>query len=256
MPINPNIDDVRLLISRLEEFIDHSRVIPATRRYRTIVILGLLSKALTVGRAICCLVENDFPAEAFGLTRTLIDIYLTVRYISNADTEARAERYARFFAKNHEDWTKIIGKFYPASTIPNTPEHQDYLEVAKEYKVPNEWTGLRGQTKEMALEPDTYEFDSGGKPINCEFDYEVIFKWTSHYVHATISSLESHLTEADEVFRVRARIWLEANKADNALFNVLVYISKAFICAYRAMHDEQPEEILADLHRTLQSFAR
>lgn len=254
MAAKPTVDEIRLLIKRLEDFIDLSEVIPATRFYRTIVILGLLSKALTVGRSICCLVENDFSAEAFGLTRTLIDIFFTVRYISNVDTEARSERYARFFAKNHEDWTKIVCKFYPATTIPDTTEHQEYLEVAKEYKRPNEWTGLGGQTREMAVEPDTFEFDSNGKPVNCEFDYEVIYKWTSHYVHGTVSSLESHLTEAEEVFRVRARSSLERGKVDTALFNVLVYISKIFVRAYRAMREEQPEAILADVYQCMKSF--
>lgn len=251
MSVKPTVAEVCSLLAKLEGFIDQSRIVPATSRCRTIVLLGLLSKALTMGPAVCCLVEHNFPAEAFGLTRTLIDIYLTVRYISNRDTEARAERYARFFAKNHEDWTKIIGKFYPSQTIPNTPEHQEYLEVAKEYRLPNEWTGLRGQTKEMALEPDTYEFDPLGSAINCEFDYEVIYKWTSHYVHGTVSSLESHLTEAGDVFRIRPRSWLESRKADNALFNVLAYVSKAFICAYRAMHDDQPQEILQEFQESM-----
>jgi len=103
MTSRPEVEQVRSLVSQLEDFVNRSDIIPAVRRYRTIVVLGLLSKALTVARAVCCLVENGFPAEAFGLTRTLIDIYLTLRYISNADTEVRAERYARFFEKNQED---------------------------------------------------------------------------------------------------------------------------------------------------------
>ena len=106
----------------------------------------------------------------------------------------------------------------------------------------------------MALEPDTYEFDSNGKPINCEFDYEAIYKWTSHYVHGTALSVESHLTEAEEPFRVRARSWVEHGKAASALFNVLAYISKTFVCAYRAMRDDQPDAILTEVHQTMKLF--
>jgi len=73
----------------------------------------------------------------------------------------------------------------------------------------------------MALEPDTYEFDATGNPTKCEFDYEVLYKWTSHYVHATVTSLESHFTENREVFRIRARSHIELSKANSALFNVL-----------------------------------
>lgn len=78
------------LIEELEKFIDDAGFIPATATYRSTVILALLSKALTVSRASCVLVESGFPEEAFGLTRTLIDIYLVVRYISNQHTESRA----------------------------------------------------------------------------------------------------------------------------------------------------------------------
>ncbi len=88
-----NIDVAKTIssIEKLERFIDSSEFIPATATYRGIVVLSLISKALTVSRAVCALVESGFPEEAFGLTRTLIDIYFTVRYISNQDTNPLGE---------------------------------------------------------------------------------------------------------------------------------------------------------------------
>ncbi|MGB8494169.1 MAG: DUF5677 domain-containing protein [Candidatus Acidiferrum sp.] len=247
---------MRLLIERLEHCIDTSAFIPATRYYRGVVVLGLISKALTVGRAVCALVDAGFPGEAFGLTRTLIDIYFTVRYFSNGDAESRAERFAMFFAKDHEGWTKIIQKYYPGKTIDDTEYHRKSLESAREYKNPNQWTGLGDQTKQMALEDDAYERDSAGIPIRAEFDYEVIYKWTSHYVHATVSGIEGHFVEAGVPYRIRGRIQSEAVRGDDALFNTLAYVSKIIVCAFRAMHDEQPEEILKDFHETMKLFAR
>jgi len=75
MPIQPHVSQVQPLIDKLEVFINEERYIPATRRYRGVVVLALLSKSLIVGRAVCNLVEGAFPAEAFGLSRTLIDIF-------------------------------------------------------------------------------------------------------------------------------------------------------------------------------------
>lgn len=256
MPSELNVGDVRTVIERLEKYIDNSEFIPAVRFYRSIVLLGLISKALTVARAICVLVEADFPGEAFGVSRTLIDIFLTIRYIGNKDTEARAKQFAEFYAKDHEGWTKVIQKFYPAMTIPSGEFHEKSLEIAKEYKSAHQWTGLGDQTRQMALEDDSYEFRSPGNPLNCEFDYEVIYKWTSFFVHGTVSSLEPHLTEAAEAFRVRARIGLEQGRGESALFNVLAYLSKSFVCAFRAMRQEQPEEILTDMHRLMELSAK
>ena len=85
----PNHRQVLVQITRLEKFINDWEMLPATADVRNRVFLALLSKALTVGRAICALVKDGFPAEAFGLSRTLIEIFFSVRYMSNNDTEAR-----------------------------------------------------------------------------------------------------------------------------------------------------------------------
>lgn len=253
MPKKLTVTDVRAIIDKLEKYIDDSKFIPAVRFYRSIIILALISKALTVARAICILVETGFPAEAFGISRTLIDIYLTIRYISNRDIEARAKRFAKFYAKGHEGWTKVIEKFYPAMAIPNSEFHKASLHMAKQYKSAHQWTGLGDQTRQMALEDDSYESSAAGLPLRCEFDYEVLYKWTSYYAHATVSSLEGHLSEAGEVFRVHARAGVERSCGPDALFNALAYLSKSFVRAFRAMRQEQPDDILDEMRKLMEN---
>jgi uncharacterized protein DUF5677 len=255
MPIKPVPAQIRPLVQKLESYIDESEFIPAARYYRGIVILALLSKALTVARAVCTLVETGFPAEAFGLSRTLVEIFLTIRYLSTKETEERARRFAEYFAKAHEGWTKIIQKFSPAIAVPDTEDHRRYLEQARNYPLANEWTGLRGQGRAMAMEPDAYEFDATGQPRTCEYDYEVIYKWTSYFVHATVSCLESHCVEARDTFRIHARKELDAGRGDDALFNVVIYLRGAFIYAFRAMQDDAPEAILKELQDLATSYA-
>lgn len=256
MPVKPDVAQVIPLIGKLETFINEEQYLPATRHYRGIVILALVSKTLTVGRAVCTLVETGFPAEAFGLSRTLVEIFLTVRYMGNSETEIRTKRFAEYFAKAHEGWIKIIQKYYPATAVPNSAEHQTYLDIARSYPLANEWTGIRGQIRQMAIEPDAFEVDASRKPINFEFDYEVIYKWTSYFVHATVSCLESHCTEDGEIFRVHARKELDQNRGHDALFNVVAYLHKTIVAAYRAMRQDQPEEILTELHNLLTSYAK
>lgn len=242
-------------IEKLEGFINDSRFWPAARRYRSNVLLALISKALTLGRAVCALVQAGFPGEAFGLSRTLIEIFLNVRYISNKDTEARATKYVGYFTKTHERWTNIIQKHYPERKGMATPGfHERAMEMAKEYKSPHNWTGLGGQVKEMALEEDTYELDANGQPVKQKFDYEVIYWWTSQFVHGTILSLAGHEMEPGGVFRIRGRMEAESGRATDALFNVLMYLSKIFICAFRGMNSDQPEELLSEIRQLISSF--
>jgi hypothetical protein len=239
-------------IEKLEQYLDDAAFIPATQQHRGQTILALFSKALTVGRAICALVRAGFGEEAFGMGRTLIDIYLVVRYIANKDTEARAERFAMFFTKDQEGWHKVIPKYYPHIAAPDTQERREILAIAKNYKNPHDWSGEPEKTKSLAKEPDTYEFDSAGNGTTAEFDYEIMFKYTSHSVHSTVCALEDHIVERGDTFKVRAR-WNPHRKARLALFNVLAMTSKIFISGFRALRHDQPEEILQEIFVKMQA---
>jgi hypothetical protein len=107
----------------------------------------------------------------------------------------------------------------------------------------------------MAMEPDTYEVDGQGNPITQDFDYEYVYSQTSHFVHATIISLMGHGVNAGEQFRVRANISQQADRGNQALFNVLVFISKAFVCAFRGLQDDQPEDILQEISAIASAYA-
>jgi len=53
------------------------------------ILLALLSKSIVLTEAIVILVSNGNHDEAFGLCRTCIEIQLTIRYLTNADTVKR-----------------------------------------------------------------------------------------------------------------------------------------------------------------------
>lgn len=254
MPTKPTPNSVLSQIQRLERYINGLQMVPATHRYRNAVILALLSKALTVGRALCLLVKSGFPAEAFGMSRTLIEIYFCVRYISNQDTEARAKTYVEYHARVRQEWQTIIMKYYPNKPLAEIQLAADVLEKAKEFRSKAHWTGHGGQAKMMALEEDPLEDDPQGNPEKSEFDYDALYFWTSHFVHATVEGIEGHACEPGEVFKVRGRSWADAKCGDKALFNVTIFLCKTFIRACRAMNEEQPK-VLQDMFKSVSKFA-
>jgi hypothetical protein len=129
------------------------------------------------------------------------------------------------------------------------------MEIAKKFTSKHQWTQQCGQARFMALEEDTREVDEHGKPFKSEFDYDVIYFWTSQYVHVTIIALDGHASEPGVVFRVGARRWIEQSRGANALFNTLVFLSKIIICGCRVMHEEQPESILRQINKLMKKFA-
>jgi hypothetical protein len=246
----PSASDVLALIQKLETFINEEKFIPALAYFRSKVLLALISKSLTTGRAVCALVEAGFNGEAFGLSRTLIEIFLNVRHITNKDTEARAKRYAEFMAKTQERLVRVASKHYPEKTPVLGTE---FTELAKNYET-HRWS--EAKLREMAYELDSFEVNEKGEPIIQDFDYELIYWQTSEFVHASILSLFGHATSQLEPFRIRANIDEEASRGDEALFNVLVFISKTFVCAYRGLQSEQPADILEETRKLMSSYAK
>ena len=244
------IRKLRRFLRFLAGFIDEQEIWPRHRVYVDVLILALLSKAIRVGQAVCVLVAAGFDDEAFGLGRTLIDIALTVRYISNGDSFECSRRYAEFFGKDHEQWTKLIQKYYPGQKFRVGPHHEKMLELAKKFKSPHQWTGLGDQTKAMAMEDDRVEYDpQSGAPVRWEFDYEVSYKWTSHFVHATVSSLDTHVPARDP-FRVHSGTQ-RIPKGDIALFNVAIYLWRICICGFRELKIEFSPELSRSFDETI-----
>jgi hypothetical protein len=124
--------------------------------------------------------------------------------------------------------------------------------MSNNYNTRHGWTeaGIR----DMAYEKDTFEKDEKGEPVIQDFDYEFISWQTSEYVHASILSLFGHATKQGIPFRIRANIEEETMRGDEALFNVLVFISKTFVSALRGLKTDQPA-ILVETKRLLSSYA-
>src|ERR1700736_1178838 len=98
VPVAPckrcEIKHVRKFINYAKWHLNETRYYPPNGGYRYIVALALYSKGITVAEATLALLNAGFGDEAFGMTRTLIDIFITLRYIGNKDTDERAQRYA------------------------------------------------------------------------------------------------------------------------------------------------------------------
>jgi Family of unknown function (DUF5677) len=130
-----------------------------------------------VAEATLALLDAGFSDEAFGMTRTLVDIFITLHYIANKDTDERARRYAEFSAKDSEVWTEVTKIYWPQSV---RPLGERFKRIAATYRSPHQWSGQT--VKDMALEADTVEVDPAtGKAAVHDFAYRVIYRWTSHF---------------------------------------------------------------------------
>lgn len=257
MPDIPNTLAVLAVIDRIEIFINQSEIIPATQFYRTKILLALLSKALTTSRAICALLSAGFQDEAYGLLRTLVEIFFSVRFISNDDTESRATRYTEYFGKVHQHTGELFEKFFPKHVLPPPGHHKESMAWAENYRSAHQWLETRGAIGAMAYEEDAFDVDDVGRPLKQAFDYELVYWDASHFVHGTVMSLTPHLSPQGEPFRVRGGPTTDSRQLTYTLFNVIVFLRKTLISTCRGIReDSPPEEILNDMLELMTAYAQ
>jgi Family of unknown function (DUF5677) len=234
----PEIEHVRRFVVYAKLRVNSARYYPPLNAYRYTVALVLYSKSLTVAEATMALLDAGFSDEAFGMTRTLVDIYITLRYIANQDTEERARLYYKFVAKDIHGWSDVIKDYWPKLTRPMDPR---IIKEASQYRNPHSWSGKTA--KEMALEPDTFEADpTTGKPLVHDFQYRVVYRWTSHFVHPTIVALKNHVVQPGrDNFVVRAN--REEDQTHIAVFNITSFVGLTMISFYRCMGHPQPDRV-------------
>jgi len=249
--LKADLDSVRNLLVSATEYLNKLELYPrGAGVYLDAVVLAILSKSIRVAEAICLLVEREFHSEAFGLSRTMFELALSARYISNADPFDRSRMFVDFYAKDHEGWTKLISKYYPAAVPEFHPKHAQMLEIAKELRDPHRWSGK--SVKDLAMENDAFETLQNGSTFRWEYDYEVIYKWTSHYVHGTVVAVDEHATGPRQPFKVKGGP--NVSKGDMALFNLVIYLNRSFIAAFRSINHEIAQKMLDEFDAVLKKL--
>jgi len=269
---------------KIIRYLDHQWICPRKGVYLDnldTTVLTLLSKSLALARSTVCLVQNGFDEEAFAASRTLLELALNLRYITNgANPELRAKRYIHFVAKIKMEYgARAVEKLaWTQKTLRETAASYKEFQVLKRKYPKQSW--LQASKKHakgiwtMAMERDRFEkiavVDSKGKPVlnkrgkpkmkpfTWEFDYRIIYFWTSQFVHVTVDSLDNHAATQDKTFKVydpqTGTPVRNANIGTTALFNTVMTMHKILIAAFRSIGHEFPEELSKPLEACLKSL--
>src|SRR5437879_26405 len=91
--------DMKRIISKIQRFFDEVQLHPRSHLYLDKVVLAHVSKGLKVAQAVMVLVDAGIPEEAFGLSRTLVEVAFNLRFITNKYSERRAQRFVHYYAR-------------------------------------------------------------------------------------------------------------------------------------------------------------
>jgi len=262
--------EMKRLLRKIVTFIDNQTLYPRGHVFLDKVALAHVSKALNVAQSIMALIDAGFPEEAFGMSRTMVEIALNLRFITNRNSEQRAKRFVHYVSRwKMELVRRALKHFYRTDAngnwvldakgekIPNytkaefrqmLKKYEMHAKIARKYPKRTSWTDTgnkasKGGVWMMAMEPDRYE-SVNGVPMKWEFDYDWMYFWTSQYVHATVVSMDAgHATRPIDPFVVRKPFQEAQSNADMAVFNAAVQLNKILLMAYRALGHPYPPAI-------------
>lgn len=255
MSAKPSVDyqkAVSKLMGETKAFLDGLDLIPRRTSGADSILLALLSKSIILTEAILTLASEGYGDEAFGLCRTCIEIQLTIRYLTNADTAQRANQYLQYFAKANAEWFRLVCKYYPDLKVGPRDDAAELEKLAEKYPDPNRWSKQGHGLKYFAAETDTWEKHDDGSPLNEEFYYEVLYKWMSYYVHAVEPSTPTHVTVPGDRFKVHqgagsSRLGLHAIRTSF----LSVHLNLLRILRYFNM--DYPEDLISQYEATTQA---
>lgn len=196
----------------------------------SVVPYVFLRKAFHVHEAVMALCKAGMASEAYALSRIMVEMFITLRWITNQNQNARAKDYGFFAAKRKEYWAKILQSYYPMN--PESADELKYVErlygrYVAMYKSSIFWA--RENLRKMAEEPE--QVDTASRK-NALWDYEIPYSMTSDHVHATVAALDELVPIQGTAFKV-SRVEnskLTASAAFTAtawLFNIAARVDKA-----------------------------
>jgi hypothetical protein len=265
--------ELQRILAYTARYFKRKQFYPRSKVYLDKVVLGHVSKAVTVARGVLCLVDAGLPEEAFGLSRTLVEVAFNLRFIANKNSENRATRFVHYFAvwkleqirrgvkhfKTEDKQGRPVPKYKRLQLLRQMPESKELAKLARKFPNRNSWTQAskrrRGSAWKMAIEPDKHEMVAG-QPVDWEFDYDWVYFWTSQYVHATVACMDSHSVIPAEAFSVHIAPQRGEHTAGLAVFNVGLYLSKVLVLAFRAIKHDPPDELLKPLGNLLGDLTR
>jgi hypothetical protein len=226
--------------------------------------LALVSKSVNVAQGVVSLIGAGLPEEAFGLSRTLVEIALSLRFVTNRYAERRATKFAHYSAKwklelirralkhfkSQDSKGQPQPKYTKAQLRKMTPDYKRMIQLARKYpkRFSAGWSGKN--VREMAIEADGHD-KIDGKPVVWEFDCDWIYLWTSQYVHATAACMDSHVTQPSEAFAVQIAPHRTQGVGTSAVANTALYLWKILRMAFPAIGQPFPANLSEPLEKLL-----
>lgn len=211
-----------LIAGRVEHLFTDKQIYLRRSTCSDIALAALLRNACRTSRAIAFLARGGYGSNALALTRSMADIWITVRWLTNKDTQFRTMRFLGFDSRQRERIIELLGEYYPAVNLDRFAGNDRHDQQARGYPRWDMWGPGIGR---MADEDETFETESEGV-TSPRWTHDVTFFISSYHLHPTSLGLRHHFLQAGDTFDFRPRHG-EDQFASHGLVSTLQCLSRS-----------------------------
>jgi hypothetical protein len=227
--------------------------------------LALVSKAFSISNALLVLLESGFVEEAYGLSRSLLECALTLRFLTQDRNRLhqRTLDYARFEVTDKQFWMH-----YAIMHVTGQPMEQEIRDFAKQFNLKDDpsgsrdhWSGKNGFAWKVNL--DDHPLDNAADTeLVKKSKYAVEYHATSSFVHCFSPVVNNFLPSEGVAFEVKESSGKWEKPSQKTLFILISYLHSCVAYALFGMNLERTQrmndlfsEMMASLllYRTMQS---
>ncbi|HXX23933.1 MAG TPA: DUF5677 domain-containing protein [Terriglobia bacterium] len=235
----------------LQRLLEMTEVYPSSVA-SSLIPFAFLNKAFQLHTAVLSLCRSGFGSEAYGLSRTMIEMFIALRWITNQNQETRAKEYG-FFSEKRKDYLMKTAARYMQPTEEweraKRKEEARVMKYAARYRSFKFWANLPSSLRGLASEPEQLDgHDLVGN--DALWEYEIPYSQASDHVHATVVAVDDFIPKAARPFRVeRSR---SESLEEDAVFASTIYLFKLV----RRVHSARHLDISGGIDRVFQRFAK
>jgi hypothetical protein len=253
------IERVRTYISQAEVEVNHLEITPRilTRYAFDSVALEAVSKAFALSKACLALLSQNYPDEAHGLSRSLVECAINLRYLTQNPTllDQRTDDFIRYF------WTSKAYWLHQAlQQFAGKPEEQEIRRYARQQGIDSgakaarrHWSGCRSFVWDVTL--DDHPLD--GPAANEHFrktSYAVDYYQTSSFVHCSQPALDNYFPEGRDPYRVSSSSGKYDQPSQKTLFIIVIYLHSTIAYALFGMNVDRPATLNVLFQTTLNNM--
>jgi Family of unknown function (DUF5677) len=257
--ITDEIGKVQAYITGAEASVNALRIYPRTMaRYPfDTVALETVSKAFALSKACLTLLKSDFPDEGFGLSRSLVECAMNLRYMTQdpAKLGARTDEFISYIKADKGYWMH-----YALESGPTAEKERKIKERGRDLGVGPDpksarrhWSGQGGFVWEIAAKD--HPLDS---PVDSQrsrkSEYAVAYHHTSSFVHCSQPALDNYYPDERTPYSVSPSSGDYYQRGEVTLFLVLSYLHSVIAYALFGMNTERPQDLDSLFGESLESL--